>query len=144
MRRRTSNSALRCRLGSALLLLSTVAVADESRLTAQLSCRPEAAPGRVLCELRYAVDAGARLAWVDALVTASPEFARPLRSRVTPERFFPAAAAERKLSLAFVASKPGVGDVTVRARAVVCRGAGEQERCRPQVQDVHGALRVGS
>jgi hypothetical protein len=127
-----------------LLLVAATARADEASLKAELSCRPEAAPGRVLCELKYAVGQGARLAWADALVTASPDFARPLRARVTPERFAQTGGPERKLSLAFVASKPGVGRVTVRARAVVCRGEAERERCRPRTEDVQAEIRVGS
>jgi hypothetical protein len=82
------------------------------------------------------------LAWADALVTAAPAFARPLRARVTPERF-KEAGSTRKLSLAFVASEAGVGQVTVKARAVVCRGSGERERCRPESQELRAELRVG-
>ncbi len=113
-------------------------------MKAELSCRAEAAPGRVLCELKYSAAEGTRLVWADALVTASPEFVRPLRSRVTPERFSAAGTAERKLNLAFVASKVGVGQVTVRARAVLCRGQGAGERCRPETHDVQAEIRVGA
>jgi hypothetical protein len=127
-----------------LLSLALPASAEQSGMTAELSCRAEAAPGRVLCELKYSAGEGARLVWVDALVTASPEFARPLRSRVTPERFTAAASTERKLNLAFVANKPGIGAVTVRARAVSCRGQGPNERCRPEQHDVEAEIRVGA
>ncbi len=113
-------------------------------MKAALSCRAEAAPGRVLCELNFSVGDGARLVWADALVTASPEFVRPLRSRVTPERFRAVGTAERKLNLAFVASKAGVGQVTVRARAVLCRGQDADERCRPETHDVQAVIRVGA
>ena len=113
-------------------------------MTAELSCRAEAAPGRVLCELKYSAGEGTRLVWVDALVTASPEFVRPLRSRVTPERFSAAVSTERRLNLGFVASKAGVGQVTVRARAVSCRGQGQGERCRPEARDVQAEIRVGA
>ena len=132
------------RFGLALLVLTTAAGADEPVLRGELSCRPEPAPGRVLCELKYAVGGGARLVWADALVTAAPDFARPLRSRVTPERFAQASGAERKLSLAFVASKLGVGKITVRARAVLCQGEGAGERCRPHSEDLQAEIRVGS
>ena len=94
-------------------------------MRAELSCRAEAAPGRVLCELKYSAAPGARLVWADALVTVAPEFVRPLRSRITPEHFAQTNASEQKLSLAFVAAKEEQGldkQVTVRARAVVCRG----------------------
>jgi hypothetical protein len=120
------------------------AAADDAGFRVELSCRPEAAPGRVLCELKYSVSPRARLTWADALVTAAPEFARPLRSRVAPERFGPSGVAERKLSLAFVAARPGVGPITVRARAVVCEGQGESERCRPRTEEVRTEIRVGS
>ena len=120
------------------------ASADAPGMKAELSCRAEAAPGRVLCELKYRASSGARLVWADALVTAAPDFVRPLRSRVTPERFAAAGSAERKLTLAFVAAKSGTGKVTVRARAVVCRGLGEQERCRPESQDAQAEIRVGN
>ena len=127
------------------LALALPAGADEPLGTkATLACRPEAAPGRVLCELRVTALPGARLGWADALVTAAPAFVRPLRSRVSPERFAGAGATERKLSLALVASESGVGLVTVRSRAVVCRGQGEAERCRPELQDVQAEVRVGS
>ena len=112
-------------------------------MKAELVCRAEAAPGRVLCELKYTAKPGARLVWADALVTSAPEFVKPLRTRVTPERFKGTAVGERKLSLAFVAAKAGVGQVVVKARAVVCRGEGEQERCRPESQDARAEIRVG-
>lgn len=131
-------------LAAGALGVSGRAAAADTGVHAELSCRPEAAPGRVLCELKYSVNGGRRLAWVDALVVSSPDFARPLRSRVTPERFKEAAPSERRLTLAFVASKDGVGTVTVQARAVVCSGQAEQERCLPERHVVHAALRVGA
>jgi hypothetical protein len=131
-------------VGSLVVLAAGAAKADQPDLQAELTCRAEAAPGRVLCELKCMAGDGTRLVWADALVTAAPEFVRPLRSRVTPERFKDAGTSERKLTLAFVAAKSGVGWVTVRARAVVCRGSGEQERCNPQRQDVRAEIRVGS
>jgi hypothetical protein len=131
-----------CCLG--LFLVPASAAGEAPGMKAELSCRAEAAPGRVLCELKYSASSGARLVWADALVTAAPDFVRPLRSRVTPERFAAAGSAERKLTLAFVAAKSGTGKVTVRARAVVCRGLGEQERCRPESQDARAEIRVGS
>lgn len=140
MRRLTSPSSLVV----ALALAVTNVAAEESGMSAALTCRPEAAPGRVLCEVQCTAGAGARLVWADALVTEAPAFARPLRARVSPERFGEAGQSSRKLDLAFVASQPGVGRVSVRARAVVCRGQGEQERCRPETHDVQAEIRVGS
>lgn len=112
-------------------------------MKAELVCRPEAAPGRVLCELKFVAQPGARLVWADALVTSAPEFVRPLRARTPPERFKGAGASERKLSLGFVAAQAGVGRVMVKARAVVCLGEGQQERCRPESHDVSAEVRVG-
>jgi len=126
-----------------VLFLAWPAWAAEPGAEAELVCRPEAAPGRVLCELKVSAAAGARLVWADALVTSAPEFVRPLRARVAPERFKGAGAGERKLSLAFVASKAGVGKVVVKARAVVCRGQGEHENCRPETLDTQAEIRVG-
>lgn len=123
--------------------LAAAAGAAEPSVKAELVCRAEAAPGRVLCELSYAARPGARLVWADALVTEAPEFVRPLRARLTPERFKEAGAAERKLTLAFVAAKPGVGLVVVKARVVVCRGEGADERCQPESHDARAQIRVG-
>lgn len=134
----------RARYFFGLLLAASPAAASEPALEVALSCRPEPAPGRVLCELNYRVGAEGRLTWADALVTAAPDFARPLRSRVAPERFGATSSAERRLTLAFVATRAGVGRVTVRARAVVCHGEGAAERCRPRSAQVSAELRVGS
>ena len=137
---------LRTWLTSLCALLFAAPVAAESPgMKAELSCRAEAAPGRVLCELKYTAHAGTRLVWDDALVTSVPDFVKPLRARVPPERFkgVGAAAGERKLTLALVAAKAGVGQVVVKARAVVCRGDGERESCRPETQDARAELRVG-
>jgi hypothetical protein len=139
MPRRTSTSWL----AISLICIATSVAAEVPGMSAALSCRPEAAPGRVLCELSCSASAGTRLVWADALVTEAPAFARPLRARVSPERFGEVGQNQRKLGLAFVASAPGTGRVSVRARAVVCRGQG-QERCRPETQDVQAELRVGS
>lgn len=140
MHRRTSTSWL----AASLVCSATSVAAEAPGMSAALSCRAEAAPGRVLCELSCSASAGARLVWADALVTEAPAFARPLRARVSPERFGELGHNQRKLGLAFLASEPGTGRVSVRARAVVCRGQGEQERCRPETHDVQAELRVGS
>jgi hypothetical protein len=125
-------------------MLAMNVAAEPKGMSSSLACRPEAAPGRVLCELTCTANNGARLVWADALVTEAPAFARPLRARVSPERFGEARHNQRKLSLGFVASQSGVGPVSVRARAVVCRGEGAKERCLPEVQDVRAEIRVGS
>jgi hypothetical protein len=125
-------------------VLAQASAAAPGGFEAELSCRPEAAPGRVLCELVYRAAPGTRLVWADAVVTRSPDFARPLRSRLSPERFGGDGLTERKLGLAFVASQNGVGPVTVRARAVVCRGPAGAESCRPETWQLSAELRVGS
>ncbi|MDF3070885.1 MAG: hypothetical protein K0R38_6486 [Polyangiaceae bacterium] len=142
MRRRTSGSSVA--VAVVVLGWAGPSTASPEAVQAELTCRPEAAPGRVLCELRYRAAAGHRLVWADAIVTRAPEFARPLRGRVTPERFKEAGLTERKLSLAFVATTSGVDKVTVLARAVACRGEGEQESCRPAREELTAELRVGS
>jgi hypothetical protein len=110
---------------------------------ADLICRPEAAPGRVLCELTCRVTGAQRLSWADAIVTEAPSFVRPLRSRVAPERFGGASPNERKLKLALVASGPGKGLLKVKARAVLCEGTAAAEHCRPETRDVSAEVRVG-
>lgn len=132
-------------LAFASILAAPVASATQPPgVAAQLACRPEAAPGRVLCELKYRAAPGLRLVWADALVTKTPDFVRPLRSRVSPERFSDETPGERKLSLGFVASQAGVGQISVQARAVVCRGVGQAESCRSESQPVVAQIRVGS
>ena len=110
---------------------------------AELVCRPEAAPGRVLCELTCRATGSKRLSWADAIVTEAPSFVRPLRSRVAPERFGGGSPNERKLKLALVASGPGKGPLKVKARAVLCEGTGAAERCRPETREVTAEVRVG-
>ena len=140
---REQTPGVRSALFGFALLFAVPVSAESNSMKAELVCRPEAAPGRVLCELKYTASAGTRLVWADALVTSAPAFVKPLRARVTPERFKGTVAGERKLSLAFVAAQAGVGQVVVKARAVVCRGEGEHETCRPETLDAVAEIRVG-
>jgi hypothetical protein len=140
---RAQNPGVRSALFGLSLLFAAPVSAESPGVKAELSCRAEAAPGRVLCELKYTASSGARLVWADALVTSTPELVKPLRARVAPERFKGTAPGERKLTLAFVAAKAGIGQVIVKARAVVCRGEGERESCRPESQDTRAEIRVG-
>ena len=126
-----------------LVLMGSLAHAADAGLVTALSCRPEAAPGRVLCELKVAAPPNARLAWSDALVTEAPDFAPPLRARVAAERFAQPAGTEQRLTLAFVATRTGVGRVAVTARAVVCRGGSTRERCAAESVRLSTELRVG-
>jgi hypothetical protein len=130
-------------LGLAALPAGAATPAATPGFEAELSCRPEAAPGRVLCELTCRAIAPSRLSWADALVTEAPSFVRPLRSRVAPERFVGGSQGERKLKLALVASGPGQGELKVKARAVLCSGAGAAERCHPETREVSAEVRVG-
>jgi hypothetical protein len=110
---------------------------------ARLGCGKEAAPGRVLCELELEVVTG-RIGWADALVTGSPVFAKPLRSRVaggatsTPRRI--------RIQLALAATERGSGKLQVLARSVVCRPSpGEEgEVCDAYVRPVEATVVVGA
>jgi hypothetical protein len=106
---------------------------------ARLSCRNEPAPGRVLCELELEASSG-RLAWADALVVRTPDFARPLRSRVGPRDARSAGERRLELPLAFVAARTGKGEVELLARSVVCS---DDERCTPFARTVRARLEVG-
>lgn len=110
---------------------------------ARLVCGKEAAPGRVLCELELEVTTG-RISWADALVTASPAFAKPLRSRVsagesaTPRRM--------RLQLALAATERGSGKLQVLARSVVCEPQPDEngELCDAHVRRVEATVVVGA
>src|SRR5262245_24427560 len=101
------------------LALTASARADEIANEARLSCRREASPGRVLCELEVEVTEG-RLVWGDALVVSAPDFALPLRSRVGDKSATARAPRRVRLPLALAATKTGRGELKVRARAVAC------------------------
>jgi len=142
MRRQTPNSLVF--VAALAVTPPAIASAKKPGVEAALSCRQEAAPGRVLCELRVTPVGQGRLVWSDALVTEAPPFARPLRARVSPQRFSQAGAAEGYLTLAFVATEAGTGRVVLLARAVVCRGDGARERCQAEIAEAAAEIRVGS
>lgn len=137
------------RVGLALLLslaglvgsTSAAAGGSPAELGARLSCDPAPVPGRVRCRLTLTVADDARLSWVDALVVASPGFARPLRSRV-PQRKLSGKESKAEVQLALLASGPGRGTLTVRGRAVVCPRSG-QGACRPRSSEASVELVVG-
>jgi len=124
--------------------LSGWASAQDNGADAELSCRPEAAPGRVICELACSAHPGLRLVWLDALVTRTPDFVKPLRSRIAAPRAVGASPAERRLSFALVATRGGPGELAVTARLVLCRGRGQDERCFVESHGTAATLRVGS
>jgi hypothetical protein len=134
------------RLAAGLLVTlgSGLASAEEAKSPeARLACGKEAAPGRVLCELELEVASG-RIGWADALVTSSPAFAKPLRSRVaggqtaTPRRI--------RIQLALAATERGSGKLRVLARSVVCRpGAGDgAETCDTHLRSIEAVVVVGA
>jgi len=125
-------------------VVSSSAAAQGTNAEVELSCHPEAAPGRVICEVACNAAPGLRLAWLDALVTHAPDFVKPLRSRVSAPRALDAASGQRKLSLAVVAMRGGMGELGVTIRLVLCRGRGAEERCFVERRPVAATVRVGS
>lgn len=123
----------------ALALGASDASADGApQLAARLSCRPEASPGRVYCEVELEVASG-RLSWVDALVRSSPRFARPLRARVGMRQATSRSDRRVRLPVVLVATDDGKGELAVQARAVVCSG----KLCTSAAQMTRAAVQVG-
>ncbi|MFZ5890337.1 MAG: hypothetical protein ACOY0T_04645 [Myxococcota bacterium] len=138
MRRRFSTSL--CVL--ALAGLAASARADERELDAKLECEPAAGAGRIRCALKVTAPAGARLAWVDALIVKTPPFARALRTRISHQAA--ANQSQAELLLGLVASGEGNGELAVRARAVVCPLDEKVGRCRARSRLETLALKVGA
>lgn len=131
-------------LCAAVVLGAAGAAAEAPPDDARLSCRREAAPGRVLCELEVEVSRG-RLAWADALVERAPDFARPLRSRVGPGSAAGGTQRRLRLPLALAATQVGSGELAVRARWVVCApGRDGRELCSPATRTVSARVEVGA
>jgi hypothetical protein len=105
------------------LLLGALAVLGvappPAELSVRLECQRRPTAGRVLCEAEIEVDSGV-LRWADVLVVQAPGFARPLRARVGPSALFMKTERRQRLQLALAATELGVGQLVVRARAVVC------------------------
>lgn len=131
------------KVGFGLLLAVAHARADTA-LPGTFRCPQREGPGRVVCELDLPKEVqGSTLVWVDALVLKAPPFVRPLRSRVTTP-IAPGGAQGLNLPVAFVAQELGRADVTVRARAVVCRSvAPNSSGCRVVQADFTTAITVG-
>jgi len=133
-----------CALIAAALLAVGAARADDAGLAGTFSCPQRETAGRVVCELDLPKRVGeSTLVWVDALVLKAPPFVRPLRARVT----VPVArggANALNLPVAFVAQELGRAELTVRARAVVCREADQAPSgCRALQTDFTTTIRVG-
>lgn len=130
---------------AALVLLGTGPVgADAAALEGTFSCPQRETAGRVVCDLDLSKRSGAStLVWVDALVLKAPPFVRPLRSRVTASVARGGAQA-LNLPVAFVAQELGRAEITVRARAVVCRQTEPAPSgCRALQADFTTSVRVG-
>ncbi len=121
--------------------------AQAPAIAATLSCPVRSGSGRLVCELAVEVRAEATrngsesrpiLRWADALVVRAPDFARPLRSRVSaklPEE----GAARASIAIPLYATSENTGTLEVRARAVLCEG---NERCRTASRLVTTAVAV--
>lgn len=136
-------SGLQRTLAALLLLVASPAGADAG-LKGSFSCPQRETAGRVVCDLDLAKRAGeSTLVWVDALVLKAPPFVRPLRSRVTLPVMRGGAEA-MNLPVAFVAQELGRGEISVRARAVICRQIDPAPSgCRALQIDFTTSIRVG-
>ena len=132
-----------CALIATALLVVGAARADAG-LLGTFSCPQRETAGRVVCDLDLPKRVGAStLVWVDALVLKAPPFVRPLRARVTVAVARGGADA-LNLPVAFVAQELGRAELTVRARAVVCREVDQAPSgCRAVQADFTTAIRVG-
>ncbi|MEY4547221.1 MAG: hypothetical protein RL685_3416 [Pseudomonadota bacterium] len=108
-----------CRWWLLLALAGLGAAPAPAELSVRLECQRRPTAGRVLCEAELEVDRGT-LRWADVLVVRAPGFARPLRARVGPSALFMKTERRQRLQLALAATELGEGQLTVRARAVVC------------------------
>ena len=132
-------------------LLGASEPSADHMLRVGLVCPQRDDPGRVVCDLSLSSSSVAQsLVWVDALVTRTPAFMEPLRSRVTtelPEQ----GSTTAKLAIAFVSRELGRAEFTVRARAVSCfraSAASEPGReapksCTSHTRDITAEISVG-
>jgi hypothetical protein len=142
--RSTPMTFSRMRRAFAWVLLAAGPAAADAALGGSFSCPQRETPGRVVCELDLPKRAGeSTLVWVDALVLKAPPFVRPLRSRVTAPVARGGADAFN-LPVAFVAQELGRAELTVRARAVVCRQIEPApSSCRALQADFTTSIHVG-
>jgi hypothetical protein len=102
---------------------------DESSVLATLRCMPRVGKGRVVCDVEITAKSG-RLTWADAIITQAPDFAPPLRDRVSMREASERNAALVRLPFALIAQQVGTGEVTISARTVWCKPAAtRQELC---------------
>jgi len=122
--------------------LAAGAAATAPSLDGTATCERRMATGRVVCELELETPEG-RLPWADVTVTAAPPFARPLRSRVALAEARARTERRVRLPVAFVATAPGRGTASFRARAVVCLPESGGEQCRQVTRELVAELVVG-
>jgi hypothetical protein len=135
------------RHGLALALIATSAVAggggaradaEPTALRASVSCDHPPAPGRLRCDVELRATEAA-LRWADVEVVDVAEFIVPLRGRAGPREATTHEDDLWRWGLGLVARDHGEGDVTVRVRAVACRG----QDCVPQETMARGHVIVG-
>jgi hypothetical protein len=125
------------------MLLTSVAPvrADANALSALLSCQPAPGPGRVVCEIEGEVSGGV-LDWADAVVVSAPDFAPPLRDRVSLKQARARTQTRVRLPIALLADRLGQGTLEVRLRVVVCPSL-DVRTCLPMEKTASATVRVG-
>lgn len=107
-------------------------------VVATASCEKAVGPGRVRCTAEVRPSRGDTLRWADMQIVETPAFVSALKGRVGP------ADAVRepdkwRFSFGLVARTRGAANVSLRVRAVVCRG----ESCRPEIALLAAPVTVG-
>ena len=133
-------------LVASVTLAAPVSMAAPAReplgLRAQLKCESATGPGKVQCMVRELPSSGDTITWGDVIVTSSPPFARPLRTRIGGDATkLDAEGAE--VALALAATSEGRGELVVLARAVVCAPKGQGGGCRPLSVEATAEVIVG-
>jgi hypothetical protein len=134
-------------LGLTLFVVSLPAVRwaradppDASASMGLLSCEPASRPGRVLCQARVYVAEGDEIAWGDVVLLDVPPFASALRGRIGPHDATTRLPRTWLWEFALVARGAGSGEVTARARLVVCR----EKACLPREVPLVGRVVAGA
>ena len=142
---RRALDALACAL--AAMACPVAAGADEPGVSLAVTCRHEAAPGRVLCEAELETVRG-RIAWADVVVRSAPTFAKPLRSRIAPKQASARTPVRVRFPIALVATEKGEGRLVLEGRAVRCRRRGGDELGETCITETsparHGSRRGGT
>lgn len=107
-------------------------------VSASATCDKVMGPGRVRCAAELRPGAGETVRWADLQIVETPAFVSALKGRVGPADAT-REPAKWRFSFGLVARARGSADVTLRVRAVVCRG----EVCRPEVLPVLAKVAVG-